>query len=555
MHDEVNRDPRRFLNIAEMRQGSQPHAIESARQPPSLWTPLRVPIFRNVFIADLLSDMGTFMQSVGAAWLMVSLGGSPTLVALTQTASSLPFFLFALPAGAIGDIVDRRKLILYCEYWMVAAGTVLAVATISGAMSPWLLLALTFAISAGDAMETPTWRAVLPELVGRADLAAASALNAIEFNLARAAGPALAGALVAAAGVGAAFVVNVISFVGVIVVISRWKRPPRTRGAPMETFGGATIAAVRYVRYSPVLRLVMVRAGVTMFAASGLLALSPTLARTLSTSPTVFGMLLGFFGTGAVLGGLAMQPARRRWSLESVASAAVVILGATIAAAGVVHNLAVLAVVMFIAGSGWIVFISLIAALVQTLAPDWARARVLAVFILTFQGGLAAGSAVWGAMATRIGLSTTLLVAGLSTIATVVLGRTARLPETTADMTPWNHWRLPAILEEEATALEQGPVLVSVLYRVRAGHVNEFLEAMQTMGRIRRRDGASWWGVFRDLEDPGAYLETFLVTSWAEHVRQHERFTRGDQAAEAAVRELVEEEPVIRHLIYADTNR
>lgn len=537
-----------------MARGPQEDSIESNPPPASLWTPLRVPIFRNVFIADLLSDTGTFMQSVGAAWLMVSLGGSPTLVALTQTASSLPFFLFALPAGAIGDIVDRRKLILCCEYWMVGAGVVLAVATISGIMSPWLLLVLTFAISAGDAVETPTWRAVLPELVGRADLAAASALNAIEFNLARAAGPALAGALIAAAGVGAAFVVNVISFVGVIVVISRWKRPARKRGAPIETFGGATIAAVRYVRYSPVLRLVMLRAGVTMFAASGLLALLPTLARTLSTRPTVFGLLLGSFGTGAVFGGLVMPPARRRWSLEGVASAAVVILGATILAAGLVRNLGLLAIVMFVAGGGWLVFISLIGALVQTLAPDWARARVLAVFILTFQGGLAAGSAVWGAMATRLGLSTTLLVAGLSTIATIVLGRAAKLPETTEDVTPWNHWRLPAIVQKEAMALEQGPVLVTVHYRVRAERANTFLDAIQNIARIRRRDGAMWWGIFRDLEDADAYVETFLVTSWAEHVRQHERLTRGDQAPLAAIRELVQEEPVIRHLIHADAN-
>src|SRR5262245_9922964 len=184
-------------------------------------------MFRRLFIADVLSDTGTFMQNVGAAWLMVSLGTGATMVALTQTASSLPFFLLALPAGAIGDIVDRRKLILFCEYWMVGVAALLATATIGGFMSPWLLLALTFALSAGDAMETPTWRAVLPELVGKSDLAAASALNAIEFNLARAAGPALAGVLIAAAGVGATFVVNVISFAGVIVVVTRWKHPPR----------------------------------------------------------------------------------------------------------------------------------------------------------------------------------------------------------------------------------------------------------------------------------------------------------------------------------------
>jgi MFS family permease len=492
------------------------------------------------------------MQSVGAAWLMVSLGASATLVALTQTASSLPFFVFALPAGAIGDIVDRRKLILYCEFWMVGVATLLAVATIGGFMSPWLLLTLTFALSAGDAIETPTWRAVLPELVGKADLPTASALNGIEFNFARAVGPALAGALIAAAGVGAAFAVNAISFAGVIVVIARWRRPVRKRLVPLETVSGAMIAAVRYVRYSPGIRLLLLRAGLTMFTASALLALLPTVARTLSSHAMVYGVLLGCFGSGAVLGALAMQPARRRWSLEAVASSAVAILGTTIVIAGAVHGLVLLAVLMLVAGAAWIVFISLTSALVQTLAPDWGRARVLAIFILTFQGGIAAGSAVWGAVATRTGIPTTFLLAGVGTVATIALTAVGKLPDTAVDTTPWNHWRMPAIVDAVTPAPQQGPVLVSVRYRVVLKEVDAFLRAMQTYGRIRRRDGATWWGIFHDLEDADVYLETFLVSSWAEHVRQHERFTRGDRDVEARIRQHIEEEPNVRHLIHAD---
>src|SRR5271169_6736258 len=193
----------------------------------SLWRPLRMPTFRNLLIADVVSDIGTFMQSVGAAWLMLSLGAGPMYVALTQTASTLPFFVLALPAGSIGDIVDRRKLILYTEVWMVAVATAIAALTIGGLMSPWLLLALTFALSAGDAFETPTWRAILPELVAKEDLAPASALNGIEFNLARAVGPALAGVVIAIWGVATAFFINAASFLGVILVIARWKRPPQ----------------------------------------------------------------------------------------------------------------------------------------------------------------------------------------------------------------------------------------------------------------------------------------------------------------------------------------
>src|ERR1700758_2404088 len=220
----------------------------------SAWRPLRGETFRNLLIADIFSDVGTFMQSVGAAWLMVSLKAGPMYVALTQTASALPFFLFALPAGALGDIVDRRKLILWTEIWMASAAIALAALVIMGLISPWLLLALTFAISAGDAFETPTWRAVLPELVAKEDFEAASALNGIEFNLARAIGPGLAGLLIASFGVGTAFVVNAFSFIGVIYVVARWKRPRRKKTAPTEKVVGATVAAVRYVRYSAPVR-------------------------------------------------------------------------------------------------------------------------------------------------------------------------------------------------------------------------------------------------------------------------------------------------------------
>src|SRR5712691_11103974 len=329
---------------------------------PSLWRPLRTPVFRNLLIADVMSDIGTFMQTVGAAWLMVSLGAGPMYVALTQTASALPFFVFALPAGAIGDIVDRRRLILYTEVWMVGVATVLAVATVMGLVSPWLLLVLTFALSAGDAIETPTWRAILPEMVKKEDLAAASALNGIEFNFARAVGPALAGVIIAVAGVGAAFALNVVSFAGVIVLVARWNRPVRRRTTPPETVAGATVAALRYVRFSPLLRVLMFRSGLTMFFASALLALMPSVAKSVSDSPTGYGILLGCFGAGAVVGALALQPARARWSTEFVASGGVTILGLMAIAAGSLHAMAFLAATMLVAGAAWIVFISVMSA-------------------------------------------------------------------------------------------------------------------------------------------------------------------------------------------------
>jgi MFS family permease len=517
----------------------------------SPWRPLRTPLFRNLLLADVMSDIGTFMQTVGAAWLMVSLGAGPQYVALTQTASALPFFVFALPAGAIGDIVDRRKLILYTEFWMVGVATVLAVVTIAGLMSPWLLLGLTFALSAGDAIETPTWRAILPELVKKEDLAAASALNGIEFNFARAVGPALAGFIIAAVGVGVAFAINVVSFFGVILLVLRWKRPIRRRTTPPETVAGATVAALRYVRFSPQLRGMMLRSGLTMFFASALLALMPSVARGVSDSPTGYGILLGCFGAGAVLGALAMQPARARWSTEAVASGGVVILGLMTVAAGFLHAMTLLAAAMLVAGAAWIVFISLVSALMQSLAPDWVRARVLAVFMLVFQGGLAAGSALWGAVAARAGIQPALLWAGLGIIGTVAVGLVAKLPDSTIDVSPWNHWKMPAIVEDIRPEFDAGPVLVTVEYRVNPDRTDEFLHAIHEYGRVRRRDGAFRWSVYRDLEEADRYVETFVVSSWAEHLRQHERVTNADRTVEDRLRTYVTGVPSVRHLVSA----
>ncbi|MGC2153214.1 MAG: MFS transporter, partial [Terriglobales bacterium] len=263
-----------------------------ATSSPNLWRPLRVTVFRNLLIADVISDAGAFMQNVGAAWLMVSLGAGPIYVALTQTAASLPYFLLALPAGSAGDIVDRRKLILFTESWMMGVALILAILTVAGLMSPWILLVLTFALSAGDAFETPAWRAILPELVPKEDLAAASALNGIEFNLARAVGPAIAGAIISVAGVAAAFFANFVSFFGVILVVAKWKRPIHRRSAPPESFSGATVAAIRYVRHSPAILTVLLRTGVAMFFSSALFALLPTVSRSVNRHATGYGLLL-----------------------------------------------------------------------------------------------------------------------------------------------------------------------------------------------------------------------------------------------------------------------
>ena len=516
---------------------------------PNLWRPLRVTIFRNLLVADVISDAGAFMQNVGAAWLMVSLGAGPIYVALTQTAASLPYFLLALPAGSAGDIVDRRKLILFTESWMMGVALILAILTMAGVMSPWILLVLTFALSAGDAFETPAWRATLPELVPKEDLAAASALNGIEFNLARAVGPAVAGAIISATGVAAAFAANFVSFFGVILVVARWKRPVSKRSAPAESFSGATVAAIRYVRHSPAILTVLLRTGVAMFFTSALFALLPTVSRSVNRNATGYGLLLGCFGGGAIIGALVMQSARDRWAMDSIVSTGIVSLGLVILAMSGLHRLSTLAAVMLAGGAAWVIFISLINALIQNLAPDWVRARVLAIFILVYQGSYSLGTAVWGAVAQRSGVGTALVYAGLGTIATAAIALFARLPDSPADLSPWNHWRMPVVVGEIGADVEKGPVMVTVEYAVIPKRKAEFVDVMHEYGRTRRRDGAYRWGIFRDTEVADRYLEIFLVNSWAEHLRQHERQPQADRELEGRLYTCLSGEPVPRHWI------
>ncbi len=470
-------------------------------------------------------------------------------VALIQTAAALPFFLFALPAGSIGDIFDRRKLILGTEIWMALIAVLLAVATLTHTMTPWLLLVLTLALSLGDAIESPTWRAIFPDLVPKADLASALALNGIEFNLARAIGPGLAGLVIAAAGVGVAFVLNAVSFLGVIFVIARWKHPPKTKRLPPETISGATFAAVRYVRYSPGIRTLLVRSGCVIFCTSAFWALLPSIARSLNKGPIGYGLLLAFFGVSAVLGAVALPRTRSALSLESLLTLATAIFAAVVMATGTVRNLSPLCVLMLFAGAAWIVFMSLFNTLIQNLAPDWVRARVLAIYLLVFQGSVAAGSAIWGYAADHTSAHLSLLISSFGIVTCIFLRFPFPLPNTNIDLSSWNHWGRPALFAEPQP--DQGPVLVTIEYIIDPKTAPEFLTEIYKYQRIRRRDGATRWGVFYDSEIPNRYLESFLVDSWVEHERQHDRFTRADGHFEDRVKQFSIEPPKVKHYIHA----
>jgi Transmembrane secretion effector len=401
-------------------------------------------------------------------------------------------------------------------------------------------------------MESPSWRAVLPELVPREDLLAAAALNGIEYNTASIIGPAIAGLLIATAGVGPAFVVYAASFVAVIAVIARWKRPVEKRAAPVEALGGATVAALRYLRYAPSIQAVMVRSAAAMFCASATFALLPTIASRATGASTTYGLLLGAFGTGAIGGAFAMAQARARWPAGSLVTTAIAAVGMAITAMGSVRSVPGLSLVMFVIGAGWIVFFSLASAQVQTLTPAWIRARIIAVFMLLTEGGLAIGSLVWGAIGSRASVHAALVVAGTATMASTALAFIAPWPERTPDVTPWVHWRRPTVHDGAMATPDQGPVLVTVEYKVIPANVEEFLRAMQPYGRVRRRDGAFRWSVFRDVEQPDIYVEAFLVHSWAEHLRQHERLTLADRDLAQHIATLTRGEPTIRHWIHPE---
>jgi MFS family permease len=527
-----------------------PQLARSERPAPtSPWRPLGNRIFRDLLAADLVSDIGAFMQSVGAAWLMTSLTNNPLYIALIQTASALPFFLLALPAGSIGDIFDRRKLILGTEIWMFGIAAVLAVTTMAGAITPWLLLLLTLALSLGDAVESPTWRAIFPELVKKDDLPAALTLNGIEFNLARAVGPGLAGLIIAVVGVAAAFIANALSFLGVIFVIARWKRPARKSNLPVETFKGAMSAGIRYVRYSPGIRTLLLRSALLIFFTSSFWALLPSAAKELNKSPVAYGLLLGFFGAGAVLGAIVLQRARSRLSAEVILSIATATFAGVILSTGVLHSIVILCGLMLFGGASWTVFMSLFNTMVQQLAPDWVRARVLAVYLFVFQGSVAVGSTLWGFAAAHRNVHLSLAFAGIGTGACMLLQLVIQLPNTAVDLSTWNHWVRPTMFEEPA--LDEGPVLVTLRYFIDPTKASEFLKLVYRYQRVRRRDGATQWGIFSDTEAPNVYLESFLVDSWAEHLRQHDRFTLADRELEKRVQSYALKPIEVKHYVHA----
>jgi MFS family permease len=518
------------------------------------WGPLAIPLFRALWIASVASMVGTWVQDVAGSWMMTSLDRSPLMVALVQAATTLPIFLFGLPAGALADVIDRRRLLIVTQTWMLLAAGGLGLLTILGLVGPWLLLGLTFLVGLGAALNAPAWQAIIPELVPREQLASALTLNGVGINMARAVGPALGGLVVAAAGPGAAFLLNAVSFVGVVGVLYRWRRPHHPSALPAERIVGAIGAGLRYVRHAPELRAVMIRSASFMLSGSALWALLPIVARfEMGLGPTQYGFLLGCLGAGAVLGAFVLPRVRRAFGINGVVAGSSLIFATALALVATVREFAAMAAAMLVIGGAWITLLTSFHTSAQAVLPAWVRGRALSVYLLVLFGGMAGGSALWGSVATHAGVKEALLTAAFGIV--LALAATARHRLTTGeglDLAPSRHMPAPALLDQAAH--DRGPVLVTVEYRVVPERSAEFARAMRAVRRIRLRDGGLSWELFQDLADPARYLESFLVESWIEHLRQHERMTVSDRAIVARVREFQAgpEAPVVTHFIAAE---
>ena len=515
----------------------------------SPWAPLASAAFRALWTAQFVSNIGTWMQNVAAVWLMGSLGGSALLVALVQTATTLPVFLVGVPAGALADILDRRRVLIVTQLLMLAAAAALALLAAADLVTPVTLLLLTFALGLGAALNLPAWQAIQPELVPRPQFAQAVALNGVNMNAARAIGPAVGGLIVAFSGSAAVFALNAVSFVAVAGVLLRWRRPATAAPTtPRETLVGAVRAGFRYGWHSPTFRGVLWRTLAFCVPVSAVTALLPVEARgPLHLGAGGYGLLLACFGLGAILSAALLPGLRRRWPVDRVVDASVLVLAVMLAVLAFVHQEALVGAALVAGGGAWTLVLSTFNVAAQGSVPDWVRARGMGLYLLVFQGSFAAGAVLWGSLA-EVSLRGALTAAGVTLCAGLAVTRRWSLSRHEhLDLRPSPVWPEPVVVLEPQRG--QGPVLVTLEYHVPPDQADAFTAGMRRMEHLRRRTGAHRWNLFRDPTQPDRFLETFFVDSWDEHVRQHHRYTATDQMISEQLRELGGEPLRVDHFV------
>ena len=505
----------------------------------STWNTLRHAPFRGLWSSGGVYFIGNAMQTMAAAWMMVELTGSSFLAALVQTAVFLPMFLFALPAGVLADTTDRRRLILIALGVQAAMAGLLAALVLAGAAGPGTLLFMIFVAGSCTAVLSPAWNSTIGDSIPRAELPQAITAVAIAYHAARAIGPALAGVIFARAGAGWIFAIAVLSTLTMMRGIRRWPpRPHPPSRLPAERLWGGIVSALRYARHSKIILAQLVRTVAFSSAGSALWALLPIIAqRQLGLGAAGFGLLMGCLGVGAVTAGLMIGRLRARAGLERLVGGGCLVFSGVMVVGALVRVPVVVYGALVLGGGAWMAVMSTFNTATQTSAPQWVRARATAMHTLCALGSFAIGSAFWGAWASAAGLATALGTAAVCMAGGLLLARPFPLRMGEAQETQLAPWEDLFVAHEPLP--EAGPVAVEIGYRIRAERSEAFLDTVSQLRAPRRRDGATFWRVYRDLADPSRYLERFIVTSWADYLHQRSRATVADHDLELRVRAFV----------------
>lgn len=518
--------------------------------------PFRHRAFTLIWIATVVSNVGGWMSSVASGWLMTSLDPNAFIVSMVQVASSLPMFLFAIPAGALSDIVNQRRFLIVGESTITVLSTAFAALVWLHLITPVGLLLFTSAVTVGSAMTAPAWQSVVAKLVPKPDLPPAVAANSVGINVSRAIGPALGGLIAGAAGIAAPFWFDAFSNIGVIAALMWWRAPAKSASAlPSEPFGSAIRAGLRYARYNTYLRATLVRTVAFFVFGSAYWALLPLIARTqIGGGPALYGVLLGVIGASAVGGAILLRRLRKKLGADSLVAAASFGTALATALFAIARQPATAAIASLIAGAAWIAAVASLNVSAQVALPEWVRGRGLAMYVTVMFGALTLGSAIWGELAVIVGVPAALLAAGAG--AAIAIPLTWRWKLQTAanvDFSPSMHWPDPVTTHD--IEADRGPVLVTIEYHIDPKNRIPFLHAIGQNSRERRRDGAYDWGIFEDPAHDGRFIETFLTDSWLEHLRSHRRVTKADRISEQAVRRFqIGEGPKTTHLISAMRN-
>jgi len=518
---------------------------------PGAWSPLKIRLFRAMWLAILGSNVGTWVNDVAAAWVMAERTGSPLMVALVQSATTVPVVLLALVAGTLADIVDRRRYLLFTQGWMLLVAATLATLTALGMLTPPLLVLLTFAMGCGAAMAMPAQAAIVSELVPRPMLASAVALNSIGINIARSLGPAIGGLIVAQLGAGWAFGLNALSFAAMLWVLFNWRPDALASALPPEGFGAGLRAGVRYALRAGRLQAVLIKSAGFFFFASAVTALLPLVVRSeLHGGAGTYGLLLGCIGIGAVSGALVLPSLRARLDRDLLVLLATLACALSLFGLAWLRHMALLPLAMLVNGFAWITVLSSLQIAAQTAVPAWVRARALSLYIMVFSLGMAAGGLSWGSIAQRTSIPLALTLAAVgAVIGGLLVWRVRIAGSEELDLRPAGHWPAPELAVP--VTHDRGPVLVTVEYHIDDADRVAFHALLGELGRTRRRDGAVIWGVAEDVATPGIHLEYFVTPSWIEHLRQHERVTAEDRILQEKVRALHRNEhaPIVRHFV------